>query len=232
MKIRSAILKTFLSFASLLIILVGFTNFGASWNSDFKLIEYQIRPTSLLEVNGKTNVNSFCCNSNERFQNSNLGYKFEEKGSLIYFQNTKFDIKIEQLDCGKKKINKDLFKALKVKDYPNITIDLKEVINLESNDLSLCIDWMEFEAITDITITCETRQLSIPILVKKLDSESYRIKGGTTLQLCDFDVEAPTALLGLIKVKDAIEFNFDLYVDIKSADYNSSINNINNSSAN
>jgi hypothetical protein len=215
MNIRPANVKTYLSLATLFLILLGFTNFGANWERDFKKIEYQIRPTSLLEVNGKTNINSFSCTSGELFQNKKLDYKFEAKSSLIYFQNTKFDIQIEQLDCGKKKINKDLFKALKVKDYPNITIDLKEVLNIECHDLSICGEWMEFEANTEITITCETKTVSIPILVKKLDSESYRITGGTTLQLCDFDIKAPTAMLGLIKVKDAIDFNFDLYVDVK-----------------
>ena len=214
MKIRLKNFHLYLLFAVLFLIHSSFTNVVTYWENDFKKIEYQIRTTSVLEVNGKTNINSFCCTSGEQFQTKKLDYKYEKEHALLYFQNTKFSLNIKQLDCGKKKINKDLFKALKVEEYPNIIIDLKEVLNLECSDPSKCDEWMEFEANTEITITCETRPIKIPILVKKLDAESYRITGGTTLKLCDFAVEAPTALLGLIKVKDEIDFNFDLYVDV------------------
>ena len=214
MKIRPTLIILNLLFLVSLIVFSSFSIIDTYRGNDFKKLEYNIRSTSLLEINGKTNINSFSCTSNERFQNQNLDYKFEEENESLYFQNTKFDIKIKHLDCGKKKINKDLFKALKADDYPNITIQLKEVINQECNDLSICGEWMDFEANTDITITCETKTIRIPILVKKLDTGSYRITGGTTLKLCDFDVKAPTAMLGLIKVKDEIDFNFDLYVDV------------------
>jgi hypothetical protein len=177
-------------------------------------VEYNILPTSVLEINGKTNVNSFCCTSKERFDTYNLNYQFHKEDKSFYFQDAKFDLTIKQLDCGKKKINKDLFKALRVEDYPNITIKLKEAINLECSDMTKCGEWTDFEVNTDITITCETRTIMIPILVKKLDDHSFRITGGTTLKLCDFEVKAPTALMGLIKVKDEIDFKFDLYVDV------------------
>ena len=216
MTFRSSYLKFYLLFAVLFLMLTSFRNITSFWADNFVNIEYHIQSNSLLEVNGKTNVNSFCCTSDEKFDYNTLSYKIENKNPSIYFQNTRFDLSIKELDCGKKKINKDLFKALKVEDYPNISIDLKEVFNHECTDLVICGEWLEFEAITDITITCETRPVRIPILVKRLSTDSYRITGGTTLRLCDFEVKAPTAMLGLIKVKDDIDFNFDLYVDIKS----------------
>lgn len=216
MKIIPSNFKMYLLFAFVIFMHSSFSEVVKHWENDFKKIDYIIKPKSVLQVNGKTNVNSFCCNSNERFQSKNLDYKFVEKDSSLYFQNTKFSIKIKELDCGKKKINKDLFKALKVEDYPEITIHLKEVLNHECTDMTKCGEWMDFEANTDITITCETKPFRIPILVKKLEDSSYRIMGGTTLKLCDFDIKAPTAMLGLIKVKDEIDFNFDLYVDITS----------------
>jgi hypothetical protein len=161
-------------------------------------------------------VNSFCCTSDERFQRKSLIYKKEQNSTSVYFLDTEFKIQIEELDCGKRKINKDLFKALRVDEYPEITIHLKEVVNVECVDMTICNEWLELEAITDITITCETEAINIPIMVKRTDDMTYRITGGTQLNLCDFDIEAPTAMLGLIKVKDTIEFNFDLFVDLSS----------------
>ncbi|MFT5167991.1 MAG: hypothetical protein ACI8P3_003230, partial [Saprospiraceae bacterium] len=51
--------------------------------------------------------------------------------------------------------------------------------------------------------------------VKKIDVDSYRVVGNTSLQLCAFKLEPPTAMMGLVKVDDVIEINFDLYLDLE-----------------
>lgn len=175
---------------------------------------FQIQSSSSLEVNGKTNVNSFCCTSKEYFKKGQLKYKLDQKSAIIHFEDTELKIAIKQLDCGAKAINKDLHKALQADDYPKITIDLKDVFNLECNDLSDCDRWVDFEAVTDITIVCTSRSVLIPLQAIKVDDNSYRVIGATTIQLCDFGIEPPTALMGLIKVKDILEIKFDLFVDL------------------
>ena len=193
----------------------SFTNTTLNFISDFTKINYKIRPTSKLEVFGQTNINTFCCSSNEKFKPQYLKYKFDENQATIFFQDAQFKIKVEQLNCGKRPINKDLYKALKTNEFPYIIINMKEIFNLECDDLDDCDKWVEFEANTDITITCETQSVSIPLLVKQLDTQSFRITGGTSLDLCDFDIEAPTAMLGLIQVEDKIDLSFDLFVDME-----------------
>jgi hypothetical protein len=175
---------------------------------------YKILPQSTLEVNGKTNINSFCCNSKERFPSGQLSYQIENGSAVMQFENATLNIQISKLDCGAKAINKDLNKALQADQYPNITIDLKEAFNLECNDLSDCDRWIDFETNSDITIVCTSKSVNIPVKVKKVDEQRFQISGGTNIKLCDFGVEAPTALLGLIKVKDRLEIKFDLLIDI------------------
>lgn len=184
-------------------------------DGDFTKIKYQIKTSSLLTVNGTTNINSFSCTSLEKFSNNNLSYKIEAGTPFIHFENTFLKIKIKQLDCGKKPINKDLHKTLQANKYPNIIIKLNELSNLECDDLSECNSWVDFEANTDITIGCQTQSTRIPIQVKMLDTNNFRIIGGSFLQLCDFEIEPPTALLGLIKVEDKIEIDFDLFVELE-----------------
>ena len=201
-------------FILLVVVLSSYKSFVKEIESDFKKIEYSILPSSNLTVNGKTNINSFSCISNEQFANERIDYRKDDNDLSISLRNTLFLLKVEELDCGKKKINKDLKKALQVENYPNIKILLKELINVECNEKIECNEWLSYDAQTEITITCNTRTIDIPIMVNRLDEMSYRVTGGTDLQLCDFDVEAPTALFGMIKVKDLIQFNFDLYVDL------------------
>ncbi len=193
----------------------SFTNTSANFISDFTKVIYKISPESKLEVFGETNINSFCCTSNETFKTQYLKYKFDQDQSIIFFQDAKLKIEVEQLNCGKRPINRDLYKALKTDEFPYIIINIKEIFNSKCDDLTDCDKWVEFEADLDITITCETQSVRIPLLGKKLDTQSFRITGGTSLDLCDFDIEAPTALLGLIQVEDNIDLNFDLFIDME-----------------
>ncbi len=180
----------------------------------FKTLTYKIRPTSIMEVHGKTNVNAFCCTSKEQFAPKDLSFQLVPGTSRVKFQNTSLKIKIERLDCGSKLINRDLSKALLADQYPEIVIELKEVYSPTCQDLTECGVEEQFIANTDITITCETETIKVPVQVTKLDTRSFRITGGTQLHLCDFAINPPTAMMGLIKVKDTIEISFDLYVDL------------------
>ena len=193
--------------------LTSFINFDTK-DAVFIEKEYLLGPKSVLEVNGKTNVNSFCCTSQQRFSKGKFSYQFEAGTSIINFQNSSLKITIAELDCGAKAINNDLHKALQADQYPSIVIDLQQAFNLECSDLTDCDRWVEFEAVTDITIVCTSKSVVIPIQVKKIDGHKFRVIGETTIELCDFGIEAPTALLGLIKVKDTLKINFDLDINL------------------
>ena len=100
-------------------------------------------------------------------------YSLDRESATFYFKNTRLKIKVHQLDCGLKAINKDLQNTLQARQYPYITIDLKQAFNLECSNAIDCDRWVEFETITDITLACETKTVGIPIHVKKIDETSF-----------------------------------------------------------
>ncbi len=200
-----AIVAAFLLNSSFLLPDAGATNI-------FKIVNYRIAHSSSLEIAGKTNIHSFFCNSLEKFSEQKLKYKFSAESPSISFEDTALKIKIEDIDCGSKRLNKDLHKALRLEEYPHIIIDLKRAFSSHLSDLKHCGEWFELNAETDITITCETHLISIPIWVNRSDTDSFRITGSTSLQLCDFGIEPPTVLMGMIKVENTIDIHFDLNV--------------------
>ena len=204
---------------TLLLIAVGSFLF-VSFNSPSGVInmaQYQILQESKLEINGKTNVNRFCCNSEEQFAPGKLKYQLDENTETIHFTGAQLKVKVHELDCGAKPINKDMREALQADHYPNIVIDLKRVAFLEGKNALLCNEWVQLEAVSDITLVCTTKSIYFPIQVLPLSANKWRIAGGTQIKLCDFGIEAPTALNGLIKVKDEMEINFDLSVQLSEA---------------
>ena len=189
----------------------GFINYNTT-AYPFQYKEYILGPKSTLELNGKTNVNAFCCSSQEQFPKGEITYHLDDGAATFYFKNTNLKINIEQLDCGAKAINKDLQKTLQSDEYPTIIIALTQASNLECSSSIDCDRWVEFEAIADISLACVAKTVSIPIHIKKIEDNQFRVAGSTTLYFKDFELEPPTALMGLIKVKESIDIRFDLDV--------------------
>lgn len=134
--------------------------------------------------------------------------------ATIRLSDAKLNLSTSLLDCGRKAITKDMRKTLQSDKYPNIILELKEIQNTRCHNLELCDEWFDLQAVVDITLTCETNTYTFPVFAKKVDDKVFRVSGDTSLQLCDFDIEAPTALLGLIKVKDGLNISFDLLVEL------------------
>lgn len=198
-----------LSFICLSLIPQSFTKFETA-EDVFQFKEYLLGPTSVLEINGKTNINSFCCTSRERFPKGEIIYQLEEGTATFYFKKTNLKINVRELDCGAKPINKDLQETLHADEYPFITISLKQAYNLDCNRAIDCEKWVDFEALADITLACVTKRVTIPVNIKKAEDHRFRITGATTLYFKDFNLDPPSAMLGLIKVKESIDIKFDL----------------------
>lgn len=180
--------------------------------------EYLLGTSSVLKVNGKTNINTFSCFLQKKFPKGSFFYKTNPDTSVVRFDNTELKIPTKEMDCGKKVINKDFYKALEADEFPFIIIELKEVINQDYN-ASEDLDNQDFFLIkTTITITNVSRSISIPVHIIRRDSFNFMVSGSINIQLSDFGIQAPKAMMGLIKVKNAIDIEFDLEINLVSAE--------------
>jgi hypothetical protein len=195
------------SFGLTILFLCSFSNF-TNRNS----IRYYLGQNSKLEVFGKTNINEFCCASYEKFEPQKLTYEIPPEGETIKFDNANLNIQINEMDCGGRLINNDFRKTLNAEKCPFIQIELKEAINQDCDNLTECDNWIFFIAATDITINQVKKRVSIPIHILKKSEQELKITGQKELHLSNFNITPPTALMGMIKVKNSIEINFDLEV--------------------
>ncbi|MBK8568232.1 MAG: YceI family protein [Saprospiraceae bacterium] len=177
---------------------------------------FRINPKSVLKLDGKTNVNSFTCGCNETFQSQQLSVEPPADGSLSTdFRSAALKLKIKSLDCGNPIMNKDLQKALNAKAHPNITIELLRVEQDKCNRLTELKDWVKMKALTKISLNGHSREYWINITAKKSGPNQYRFIGTKTINMTDFCVTPPVALMGAIKVKDEIAINLDLDVSVE-----------------
>lgn len=197
------------------VVLSGFIASATYHRLENQKANYKILPGSVLDITGKTNVNSFCCSSKEHFTQGKVSYAYTGNKNKIVFEKTLLRFNVDGLDCGMRAMNKDLKEALLSDQYPEIIIDIKEASSTSPQSSIDEEGGARFIAKTEVTITCETNLVEIPIQINKYEIGKYRIKGETALKLCDYAIDAPTAMLGLIKVEDEINISFDLLVDLE-----------------
>lgn len=177
---------------------------------------YIISKKSVLTLDGKTNVNSFTCGCNEEFQRQALMVTPATDGSLsLNFHAATLKLGIKSLDCGNKLMNKDLQKALHADEHPYITIELKKVEQDRCNRLTELKDWVRLKALAKITLNGYSKEYWLNISAKKYDANRFQFIGSKTLNMTDFCVIPPVAMMGMIKVQDAITINLDLEVTVE-----------------
>ena len=177
-----------------------FTRFLHAQNS-YHQESIKILPVSQLTISGDTNINAFLCDFNTALlkQSQNINYKSD--ASRISFKNAILTLNNKGFDCGNKGINKDFQLLLQSEEYPEISLELKE-IRFTGESLA--------NAEVTISIAGEQKNYKVPIEIETHPTTHY--KGILHLNIRDFELKPPKKLFGLIVLKEEIEIKFNLKV--------------------
>ncbi|MBL7974914.1 MAG: YceI family protein [Candidatus Kapabacteria bacterium] len=178
-------------------------------NSNLVDYTYYLEDSSKLYIEGTSNVNSFDCSCKDNFPKRSIKVAFSDDLKTIRFTNSYFKIRTQSLDCNNSRMNKDLCEALKSSEYPDIKIELKDA-KLQSTTPG-SDGWLSIKVNASMTITNVTKDIVLDVKGKKTSDEKFRFVCQKEILLTDYNIEPPTALLGLVKVRNNIKINFDLY---------------------
>lgn len=170
---------------------------------------YYVDEGSKLFIEGTSNINSFECACKSNFPKSVVRFQNTEDAKGIRFIGTTFKIKSQSLDCDNSRMNSDLQEALKAEEFPEIKIDFKDA-NFPAGGLNNADAWVAIKVNATMTITNVTRDVVLSVRAKKIASNKFRFTCVEEIKLTDYNIEPPTAMLGLIKVRNNIKINFDL----------------------
>lgn len=173
---------------------------------------------SKLWIEGSSNVNQFECQAEEYAGEANIPEAENSPASTTSasneFLSIKIDIQVDSIECGKRKMNQDLQKALKAERFPEITFQYQEAnIIREPQDTD---EGFQLEVRGLLTVAGTTKQISFITEAYYTAQNRVRATGGTTINMTDFGVQPPTALMGLIRANEELTVNFDLIAEQKN----------------
>ena len=135
------------------------------------------------------------------------------KGELVVssskkVQSLNIEIPVRSIKSGEKLMDNKTYEAFKDGKYPTISFQLTDVASLQisGDDINVIVNG-------NLTIAGVTKRISFKTTGKSLKPGAYEFKGSIPLKMTDFKMKPPTAMLGVMKVGDAITLKYDINLE-------------------
>ena len=123
-------------------------------------------------------------------------------------------VPISAFRCGNPVMERDMRHALAADRYPQIEFVFKELRGVIEHD----IDRNVYEATVagELSMAGARRSIELQVVAQRVGRDKFRIQAELPLRMTDFGVTPPTALLGIVKARDALVVRFDLLMQVAS----------------
>lgn len=179
-------------------------------------IKVIIQPQSMLQIQGKTNVNSFNCYCTPPSSIVSFTAEGSSETQKIQFKKAELTVLTKSLDCRNKLMNRDMYHTLKAEHFPTITLILAQVVIPLQN---INARWkLEGMLVTEayLILAGMKRKIDLLVTISQPLNNIYRFTAKKNLLLTDFGLTPPTVLLGMVKVKNEIVLEIDVYLSTYS----------------
>lgn len=127
-----------------------------------------------------------------------------EGSKLTNVEKGLFKATTKSIESGNSIMNKKTYEALKADAHPEIIFKPKKIEKLVSDNVNYSCT-----VIGDLYIAGVTKTVAVPIS-GSVQNNRLTIKGSSTINMPDYKVEPPTALMGTIKTGPKIDLVFSL----------------------
>ena len=160
---------------------------------------------SAIEIDGTSTVNSFTCKSDALDGWGRLaGY-----GDAVQTE-VRLIVPVRSFDCGKRRMNQDMFQAMQGAQHPAIEFELVQVTNLGATATG---QRLRVEGI--LRLAGVRRPISFVAEGHQTSAGRMHVRGELPLLMSDFGIDPPSALMGLVQAHDRIEIRFNLMAAIE-----------------
>lgn len=175
-----------------------------SAQSSGNVAKWIIQKNSILQVAGKSNVNSFTCEIS-KYDNADTIQLFDNNNKTIRLSGD-LEMDILSFDCHSSMINKDMQTTLKADVYPQLKI---RFLSLESMPL-LRTNAEQIKGILEVELAGVIKRIEMTYCISRINDNYIRLSGSRSFTFSDFKLSPPQKFAGLIKIKDDFNVNFQL----------------------
>jgi len=173
------------------IILVGSTS---AVNAQTLKINAQ---SSTMTILGTTNVHNF------QSKVTQMSGDLVISGKKV--QSLKVDVPVKSIKSNEKLMDTKTYEAFNAEKNPTITFQLIDAViqKATAEDIDVILTG-------NLTMAGVTKKISFNTTGKALKAGTFQFTGSVALKMTDFKMKPPTAMLGMMKVGDAITLKFSI----------------------
>jgi hypothetical protein len=164
-----------------------------------------IEKTSMLNIQGSSNVTDFTCEVTEYARRDTLVYIKDDQHRKLRFLRSELSVDINRFDCHKPYITSDFRHTLKAKENPCLKIRL-----IALDDLIPNVAEQRVNGTTEIILAGVDKRIEVDFTCRNLGGNRLELVGYKDLHFSDFNLEPPRKLAGLIRINEDIRVNFRL----------------------
>jgi len=183
-------------------------------------VSVDLQNNSCISISGTSNVLSFkFTQSGEKLLKKNFIIVATQNQHKITLSQNIQAIPVNNFTSNNKLALRDFLKLVKSNIYPSFQVQLNYV---ETTPKEASLDNLKANASVNITITGVTKHYMIPISSEK-KGDLYAFNGIKKLNIHDFGLSPPTEMMGLIRVNEWIDIDFNIICKIspfKSSELN------------
>lgn len=168
------------------------------------LHRFIVQPESTLVIAGRTNVNEFQCTT--LYCGTDTLVLRESAGTRPVFLKGNVSLDASAFSCGMQLMTNDFNKTIKAKEYPAIAIDF---ISFEKTPAFGCAE-ERFKGRMYISLAGITKAFDVDCSIEAKSNGIIYLRGSRTFAFADFNLIAPSRMMGMVKVEDKLEVKFNL----------------------
>lgn len=162
---------------------------------------------SELIIRGTTNVSDFVCQTDCYAVRDTLELLLTEGNCPVIFSRNAMIIPVTSFNCGNDIITRDFQETLNAERYPDLSV---RFVSIDQQAPALTATAVT--GIVEITLAGTTRSYSVLYGVSGAGSNFISLTGKQEVCFSDFNLKAPRKMMGLIKVQDDLEVEFQLHL--------------------
>ncbi|MGM0507061.1 MAG: YceI family protein [Bacteroidota bacterium] len=165
---------------------------------------------SRIWIEGSSNVNSFTCVAGTFEGEASSPSPSTDESSLPEPEHwdVRVEVPVQEMDCGQRRMNRDLYESLKAESHPNIRFDYHRTLHVEPD-----LEWdrqIRLQVEGDLEVAGVTKTIQIHATGSRMDEGTLKIEGEKSILMSDFSIDPPTGLLGLIRARDQLTVHFQI----------------------
>jgi len=164
------------------------------------------RENSRLWIEGSSNVSQFQCRA--------ASYTTElEPPTTDTTIKVEVDVAVEGFDCGKGRMNSDLYETLMSGKHPFISFNYESTESMTYTEEK---DTYTMVVNGKLTVAGHTNTIQFPLTAEIINNNELKAVGSHTLKMTEYNVEPPIALLGLVRVNNELTVHFDIVATLNN----------------